>query len=59
MAKLVGEWTTWGDDPKPVVEGTEKMCKGYVEQHPERNDLYVTDPAGNEWVYENGKWDKA
>jgi nitrous oxide reductase accessory protein NosL len=55
------EWTCWGDAAEPVLEGTEEECKKYVVHPPEeskdRIDLYVTDPEGNDWVYnDNDNW---
>jgi hypothetical protein len=47
-----GEWLVWGDKMKPLVQGLEDEVKKYVKDHPERNDLYIQDPEGTEYAYD-------
>lgn len=50
-------WTVWGDNAEPVLVDTEEECKKYVTSRPDEIDLYVTDPEGNDWIYdENEQW---
>ena len=51
------DWTVWGDDSEPVMETSEEEAKEYVEKNTaSRPDLYLSDPRGHEWEYQEGKW---
>jgi hypothetical protein len=50
------EWLVWGDGRKPLARGTEDEVKAYVLSHEGLKDLYIEDPEGEEYAYEEGHW---
>ena len=54
------DFTVWGDQTEPVLEGTEDECKAFVVSHEERIDLYLAAPDGTEWDYNRAAdlWEK-
>jgi hypothetical protein len=50
--KGIMTWKIWGDSKDPLFEGTEDEVKtAYKASYAKRDDTYVEDPDGNEFVY--------
>lgn len=49
------EWTIWGDAKEPVYKGTEAEVTQWFRRNGREDDdtLYVDDPEGNEWCFNN------
>jgi hypothetical protein len=52
-------WVVWGDSPESLLEDNEDNCKAFVENNPDRLDLYIASPDGKEFVFDNGRWVEA
>lgn len=50
-------WKVWGNEHDPLFEGTEEEAKDFLRANADREDAYLEDPDGREFMLdESGTW---